>query len=110
MLSVVPDKAHVPASCKARAAAVRLSLPQCVCIVIDAVLAAVVITTIALTMVTATGTTIFETISAMVRKDDLHMCREGLCGIPLIGLGNRASHNKRRHCRIFYQTPSGAYL
>ena len=47
-------------------------------------------------MVTATGTTIFETISAMVRKDDLHMCREGLCGIPLIGLGNRASHNKRR--------------
>ena len=46
------------------------------CIVIDAVLAAVVITTIALTMVTATGTTIFETISAMVRKDD----QQAACG------------------------------
>ena len=65
------------------------------CIVIDAIPAAVATTTVALTIVTATGTTIFETISAMVREGDLHMCREGRCGIPLIGFGNRVSNDKR---------------
>ena len=85
------------------------------CIVIDAIPAAVATTTVALTIVTATGTTIFETISAMVREGDLHMCREGRCGIPLIGFGNRVSNNKRRqspdllpcrHLPVLIYTPS----